>query len=78
MSVLKSVRIPEDLYDYIQQYRGDGFNQKFSNIIRDARNSEAERLARLKTYDVQIRQKEKVLTSVEAGARDLALKLRLM
>lgn len=47
MSVLKSVRVPEEIYEYILSYRGDGFNQKFVNIIRDARDSEEKRLSNL-------------------------------
>ena len=40
MSVAKSIRIPEEIYDYINNYSGEGFNQKFVNVIRDARDTE--------------------------------------
>ena len=53
-SVQKSVRMTKDLYDYIDAYTGEGFNQKFANIILDAQNSEPERLKRLKQLDAQI------------------------
>lgn len=32
-SVAKSIRLTQDLYDFINNYKGEGFNEKFSNII---------------------------------------------
>ncbi len=32
-SVAKSIRLTPELYNFINQYDGDGFNEKFSNII---------------------------------------------
>lgn len=32
-SVAKSIRLTQELYDFISNYKGDGFNEKFSNII---------------------------------------------
>lgn len=32
-SIAKSIRLTPELYNFISQYDGDGFNEKFSNII---------------------------------------------
>lgn len=32
-SVAKSIRLTPELYDFINNYSGNGFNEKFSNII---------------------------------------------
>lgn len=39
----KSIRLTDRVYNYIINYRGDGFNQKFENIIIDAMESEKKR-----------------------------------
>lgn len=78
MSVLKSVRVPEEIYEYILTYRGDGFNQKFVNIIRDARDSEEKRLSNLKYIDYRIQERQKILDEIDAAVKQLQLKLRLL
>ena len=66
-SVSKSIRLTPDLYDYISSYRGDGFNEKFANIIMDARDSEAARQRHLALLDEKIEKREEFL--VEAALR---------
>lgn len=43
----KSIRLSEDLYEYINAYHGEGFNEKFRNIIMDAREAEPKLKKRL-------------------------------
>lgn len=50
-SINKSIRLSQPVYDYIMQAPGDGFNQKFENIIIDAKESEAERHLQLERLD---------------------------
>ncbi len=57
----KSIRVAEDVYAYIERYKGEGFNQKFENIIRDAMQSEEKRKDRIKQLDRQITEQEKKL-----------------
>lgn len=57
----KSVRMTQELYDYISAYRGEGFNEKFSNIILDARDSEAERNKVLARLDRQASERREYL-----------------
>ena len=78
MSVLKSVRVPEEISEYILSYRGNGFNQKFVNIIRDARDSEEKRLSNLKYIDYRIQERQKILDEIDAAVKQLQLKLRLL
>ena len=76
MSVPKSVRIPEEIYDYINSYSGEGFNQKFVNIIRDARDTEPERNETLDRLNNQISQREKYLKDTAKRLDELASELR--
>jgi len=76
MSVAKSVRIPEDIYEYINDYPGDGFNQKFVNIIKDARDSEPERNARLDKLNKQIAEREKYIQETGKQFDKMASDLR--
>lgn len=62
-NVSKSIRLTEDLYKYIDNYCGDGFNEKFENVILDARHSENKRLIRLEML-------QKDYDRLEAGIRN--------
>lgn len=53
-SNLKSIRVSDKVLDYINGYRGNGFNEKFENIILDAMDSEDCRVRTLEMYDRQI------------------------
>lgn len=76
MSVAKSVRIPEEIYDYINSYSGEGFNQKFVNVIRDARDTEPERNETLDRLKKQISEREKYLKDTAKRLDELASELR--
>lgn len=54
----KSIRISDKVLNYINAYRGNGFNEKFENIILDAMESEDDRIKTLEMYDNQIEQKK--------------------
>ncbi len=55
----KSVRVDPDVFSYIEKYKGNGFNEKFENIIKDAMESEKNRLHKIKELDKAIAEKEK-------------------
>lgn len=76
MSIAKSVRIPEDIFDYINDYSGKGFNQKYVNIIRDARDSEPQRNARLAELNQQILEREKYIQEIGKQFDKMASDLR--
>jgi len=65
-SISKSIRLTEEIYSYIDSYQGEGFNQKFKNIILDAMLSEQHRKAKLEVLDRQIANKERQLRELSA------------
>lgn len=60
----KSVRLSDEILEYIENYRGNGFNEKFENIILDAKCSEQERLERIERLDKRIIEKNEELTQL--------------
>lgn len=50
----KSIRMDDEVLAYIVNYRGNGFNEKFKNIILDAMKEESERVKRLEELDKRI------------------------
>lgn len=75
-SISKSIRLSPELYDYISSYRGEGFNDKFKNIIEDARDTEPQRRARLESLDDEIKAKKKIVENAQQVLRDLGGELR--
>lgn len=75
-NVSKSIRLSQELYDYISSYRGNGFNEKFKNIIEDARDTEPQRRARLESLDDEIKAKKKIVEKAQQVLRDLGGELR--
>lgn len=76
MSIAKSIRVPEDIYQYIDNFSGKGFNQKFINIIRDAKETEANRKETIKQLNKQIQEREKYIAEVSKHLDKLASELR--
>lgn len=51
----KSVRLSDEVYNYVIKYPdGDGFNQKFENLVLFTMKSERERKMRLEQLDREI------------------------
>ena len=59
-NISKSVRLSQKVFDYINAFEGDGFNQKFENIILFAMEQENVKRKRLKELDnlIDVRSKE--------------------
>lgn len=53
----KSIRLNDKVFNYIINYEGDGFNQKFENIILYAMETEADRKKRISELDKLIQLK---------------------
>ena len=49
--ILKSIRLTEELFDYIMECPGQGFNEKFENLIIEARSGEVSRKAELERLE---------------------------
>lgn len=52
--IAKSIRLSDEVYGYIMEMPGNGFNEKFENIILEAKNGEAERKKRLSDLEKSI------------------------
>jgi len=52
--IAKSIRVEQKVFDYIEAYQGEGFNEKFENIIIFAMETEKKTLARLKSIEDDI------------------------
>lgn len=61
----KSIRISEQVYDIIQAYPGEGFNQKFESLVLEAFVAENERRKTLKQLEKQISDAEKELREIK-------------
>lgn len=46
--IAKSIRLSREVFEYIDGYRGNGFNEKFENIILDYQKVEKDLQARIK------------------------------
>lgn len=63
-NIAKSVRLTQEVFDYINASPGSGFNEKFENIILEAKRGESDRkkeLARLGKEIEKQRKKEALL-----------------
>lgn len=61
-NIAKSVRISEEVFSYIDKAPGKGFNEKFENIILEAKRTEADRKIRLAYLEQQIATSQKKLS----------------
>lgn len=60
-SIAKSIRISEEVFKYIEASPGKGFNDKFENIILEAKRGEAERKNNLERLEQEIENARKCL-----------------
>ena len=70
-SINKSVRLTPKVYNYIDSYPGDGFNEKFENIILEAMELEEERKKRIKALDDMIADKLDDYNTLRDKIKDL-------
>ena len=68
----KSIRFTDEVRDYIEQAPGDGFNQKFENIILEAKRNEPERRKRLEAYENKIKTKQVQLEKMTHSIADIS------
>ena len=62
--VPKSIRVEQEVFDYIEDYEGNGFNQKFENIILFAMKTEKDMKERIKILDREIKARNVNLKSI--------------
>lgn len=57
----KSVRLTDEVLGYINNFEGDGFNEKFENLVLFCMSTEQERREDLQRINEQIAEKRKIL-----------------
>lgn len=60
----KSVRLSNEVVEYINEYEGKGFNEKFENIILFAMKTEIERKKRVAELDKLISARSQELQAI--------------
>lgn len=58
-SIAKSVCLTQEVFDYIDSAPGNGFNEKFENIILEAKRGESDRKKELARLDKQIEKQQR-------------------
>ncbi len=61
----KTVRICQEVYDYIEKQPGTTWNDRFNNCIEDVIHYEDKRKAKIMALDKQIEEKKTQLHSLE-------------
>lgn len=64
-SINKSIRLSPKVYNYIDSHPGNGFNEKFENIILEAMEFEDERKRRMEYLDKRINMKLEQVSVLE-------------
>ena len=70
-SISKSIRLSQEVYDYIDGYAGKGFNQKFENIILFAKRTEKDKCKHIAKLDADIEKRQKELSVLLDRLREL-------
>lgn len=70
-SINKSIRLTPKVYNYIESYQGNGFNEKFENIILEAMELEEERKKRIQVLDGMIADKLDDYNTLRDRIKDL-------
>lgn len=70
-NIAKSIRLSEEVYAYIDAYRGNGFNEKFENIILDYQKAEKDLQARIKARKKELKLWEKQVHKAAEDVRRL-------
>lgn len=63
-AVQKSIRLTPDIYEYIDNYYGENFSAKLSNLVYDARKGESKRKERFRELDNAIARKAELFDEI--------------
>lgn len=70
-SINKSIRLSPKIYNYIDAHPGNGFNEKFENIILEAMEFEDDRKRRMEYLDEKINMKLEQISVLEDKIKSL-------
>lgn len=65
-NISKSVRLTNEVYEYVNDFNGEGFNEKFENIVIFCMKSEAERKKKLDSIDRLIKSRSEELANINS------------
>lgn len=65
-NISKSVRLSNEVYDYVNEFKGNGFNEKFENIVFFCMKTEVERKKRLDEIENLIKSRSEELSNINS------------
>ena len=75
-NISKSVRLSKKIYDYIESFEGEGFNQKFENIVLFTMEQEAQKRKRLADLDEMISVRSEELSKLNSNLNKARMETR--
>lgn len=75
---LKSVRISDEVMQYVLNFQGEGFNQKFENLVLFCMEEEDKKRAIIEHLDAMIEIRSGILDEYEELERDVDNASRLL
>ena len=66
-NISKSVRLSKKVFDYIESFEGEGFNQKFENLVLFVMKEEEQKRKRLAELDKLISTRSEELNKLNAN-----------
>lgn len=73
---MKSVRLSDEVLEYVESFEGDGFNQKFENLVLFCMKTEKQKRRTIKDYDHMIKLKYRKLNALNDLQRDARIMTR--
>ena len=73
---MKSVRLSDEVLEYVENFEGNGFNQKFENLVLFCMKEEKQKRRTIEDYDYMIQLKCKKLNALNDLQRDARLMIR--
>lgn len=67
----KCVRMSDDILKIVEDFKGDGFNEKFENLVIDFKKTIPQREMRLKDIDEKLKRKIKEIEQIEKKIYEL-------
>ena len=67
---LKSVRLSDEVLEYVQNFEGDGFNQKFENLVLFCMKEEKSKRLLIQSLDKEINEQHEILDKLSRLQRE--------
>lgn len=68
----KSIRLTDEVLNVVESCPGEGFNQKFENLVLEFKKGDEERKKRVAYYDKLIETRKKQLAEIAEQAEEIA------